>query len=100
MPRAAIDIPVQRIAEFCQRNHIRRLSLFGSALRHDFSPESDVDLLVEFEPGHTPGLQIVTMQQELSRMLGRTVDLRTRSEISSHFRDRVAAAAEPIYDRA
>ena len=70
-------IPYAEIAEFCQRPHIRKLELFGSVLRPDFRPDSDVDVLVEFEPEHIPGLAFFHMQDELSSLLGRTVDLNT-----------------------
>ena len=70
--RARIEIPKDKIAEFCRNNHIRRLALFGSVLRDDFTPNSDVDILVEFEVGHTPGLAFFTMQRELSKILGRS----------------------------
>ena len=76
-----IEIPKGEIAEFCRRNHIRRLALFGSVLRDDFTPESDVDVLVEFEPGRTPGLAFFAMQREFSGMLGRQVDLNTAAEL-------------------
>lgn len=92
-----IPIPYDAIAEFCRRNHIRKLSLFGSVLRDDFTPESDVDVLAEFEPGRTPGWHIVTIETELTTMLGRTVDLRTASELSEYFRDEVLSEAEEIY---
>ena len=72
-----IDIPEDKIVEFCQRHHIRRMALFGSVLRDDFTPESDVDVLVDFEPDQTPGLEFITMQNELSEILGRRVDLYT-----------------------
>ncbi|HEY9613175.1 nucleotidyltransferase family protein, partial [Allocoleopsis sp.] len=64
-----IVIPKDKIAEFCQRNHIRKLSLFGSMLGEDFRPDSDIDFLVEFIPGKTPGLGIVRMERELSEIL-------------------------------
>lgn len=95
-----IAIPKDKIAEFCQRHHICKLSLFGSVLRDDFTPKSDVDFLVEFEPGKTPGFfQIVSMEMELSEMLdGRKIDLRTQKELSVYFRDRVIAEAVVQYD--
>jgi hypothetical protein len=97
-PVLPIHIPQAKIAEFCQRHHIRKLSLFGSVLRDDFRPDSDVDVLVEFELGKTPGLAIVKMQQELSEMLnGKEVDLRTPQELSRYFRDRVMAEAVVQY---
>ena len=80
---ARIDIPKEKIAAFCQRNHIRRMALFGSVLRDDFTPESDVDVLVEFEPSQTPGLEFMTMQDELSEILGRQVDLHTFEGVES-----------------
>jgi predicted nucleotidyltransferase len=97
MGRAKIDIPTERVRSFCQRHHIRRLALFGSVLRDDFLPESDVDVIVEFESGHVPGLDFFAMQDELSTILGRTVDLNTPGFLSSHFRDRVLADAEVQY---
>lgn len=89
----------ERIAEFCERHHIRKLSLFGSVLREDFGPESDVDVLVEFEPGHVPGLiRLMDLEEELSGLFGgRKVDLRTPEDLSRYFRDEVAADAEVQY---
>ena len=101
MGRAHIDIPKQRIAEFCRRNHIRRLALFGSVLRDDFGPESDVDVLVEFEPGARVGLlRLAGIEIELGEILGRTVDLNTPGFLSKYFRDQVLAEAEVQYDAA
>ena len=97
MPTLAVSIPHEQLAEFCRRHHIRRLALFGSALREDFGPTSDLDLLVEFEAEHTPGLAFFAMQEELSRMLGRTVDLNTPRSLSRYFRDRVLGEAEVLY---
>jgi predicted nucleotidyltransferase len=98
MPVANLSLPTEEIAEFCRRNHIRRLALFGSVLRDDFGPESDVDVLVEFEPGHRLGFAFFAVQEELSRLLGRKVDLNTRQDLSRYFRDEVARTAEPIYE--
>jgi uncharacterized protein len=95
-----ITIDEQQIADFCRRHHIARLSLFGSALRVDFRPESDVDVLVEFEPGHTPGWEFFGMQEELSEIIGRRVDLNTRGWLSKYFRDQVQAEARPLYVQA
>jgi uncharacterized protein len=93
-PTLPIQISQDRITEFCRRHHIRKLSLFGSILRNDFGPDSDIDVLVEFEPGKTPGFAIVTLQQELSNLMGgRTIDLRTPYELSRYIRDRVLAEA-------
>jgi hypothetical protein len=98
--RRNLRVPRRRVAEFCRRNHIRRLALFGSVLRDDFTPTSDVDVLVEFEPGRTPGFAFFGMQEELSEILGRKVDLNTAACLSRHFRDEVLAEAEPVYDSA
>ena len=92
-----LTIDRKRISEFCRRHHIRRLALFGSALRADFGPTSDVDVLVEFEPDHVPGLAFFTMQQELSTLIGRPVDLNTPAFLSRYFRDSVLNEAEPLY---
>jgi predicted nucleotidyltransferase len=95
-------LPVDRakIAEFCRKRHVRRLSLFGSVLRADFRPDSDVDVLVEFEPGHVPGLAFFTMETELSEILGHKVDLNTPGFLSPYFRDQVLAEAEVQYAQA
>ncbi len=94
-----IHIPKEKVAEFCRRHHIRRLALFGSALRDDFGPESDIDLLVEFEPAHVPGLfGMARMERELSALLGgRKVDLRTPEDLSRYFREDVLREAEVQY---
>jgi uncharacterized protein len=93
-PNLPIQMSQDKITEFCRRHHIRKLSLFGSVLRNDFSFDSDIDVLVEFEPGKTPGFAIVTIQQELSNLMGgRTIDLRTPHELSRYIRDRVLAEA-------
>ena len=89
-----------KIAAFCRENHIRRLALFGSALRGDFGPESDVDVLVEFKPGNVPGLiRLAGLERELSEAFGgRKVDLRTAEDLSRYFRDAVVAEAEVQYE--
>ena len=92
-----ITVDRRRIAEFCQRHHVRKLALFGSVLRDDFGPESDVDVLVEFEPGHVPGFAFFDLQEELSALLGRTVDLQTPGSLSRYFRDRVVREAQVQY---
>ena len=94
-PKIAIDRV--RLAEFCRRNGIRRLAVFGSVLRDDFGPHSDVDVLVEFEPGRTPGLAFFSMQDELCRLFNRIVDLHTPASLSRYFRDHVLAEAENQY---
>jgi hypothetical protein len=97
---AAIEISAERIADFCRRNHIRRLAFFGSVLRADFRPDSDVDVLVEFEPNHVPGLALIRMQDELSVLLGgREVDLVTLKFLHPRIRDRVLSEMEVQYVR-
>ncbi|MBI3611090.1 MAG: nucleotidyltransferase family protein [Nitrospirae bacterium] len=100
MSRAKIDIPKEKIAVFCRKHHIRKLALFGSVLRKDFRPGSDVDVLVEFEPEHVPGLAFFGMEEELSKILGYKVDLNTPQFLSRYFRDSVIAEAEIQYDAA
>ena len=78
-----IKVPRKELAEFCRNNHIRRMAFFGSVLREDFRPDSDIDILVEFEPGHVPGLAFFTMQAELTQLFGRKVDLLTFKGIES-----------------
>ena len=96
--RAKIDVPLDRISIFCKKSHIRRLALFGSVLSDKFGKESDIDVLVEFEPGQIVGLlRIAGMERELSDLFGRPVDLRTPSDISRHFRTEVLASAEVQY---
>jgi predicted nucleotidyltransferase len=92
-----VEFPKEKIAAFCRRHHIRKLAVFGSALREDFRPESDLDVLVEFELEHTPGLAFFGMEQELSELLGRKVDLNTPQFLSPYFRDKVLAEAEVQY---
>lgn len=93
-----IAVPQQKIAGFCHRHHIRRLSLFGSVLGEDFSAKSDVDVLVEFQPGAKRGmLRLAAMEEELAEILGRKVDLQTPAFLSEHFRDKVLAEAELQY---
>jgi predicted nucleotidyltransferase len=94
------DFAVDRaaLAGFCQRHHITRLALFGSALRDDFGPDSDLDVLVEFQPGHVPGLDFVSIERELSRLLqGRAVDLVTPKFLNARIREKVLREAEPLY---
>jgi uncharacterized protein len=90
-----IGKPSQR---FCRRHHIRRLAVFGSVLREDFRPESDVDLLVEFDPGHVPGLRFVSIARELSGLFGgRRVDLVTAKTLNYRIRDQILQSAQPLY---
>ena len=99
MSNSKIKIPSEKIAEFCKKNHIRKLSIFGSILRDDFSSDSDIDFLVEFEAGKVPGLiGLSRMERELSEILsGRKVDLRTPQDLSKYFREEVLARAEVQY---
>jgi len=95
-----IELPQEPIAAFCRTHHIARLSVFGSALTEDFGPDSDVDFLVEFEPGHVPGyIGLAGMERELSAIIGRKADIRTPAELSKYFRDEVLAAAVEQYAR-
>ena len=97
MTTLSIDIPLEQIANFCREHHIRRLSLFGSVLRNDFSAESDVDVLVEFEHGYTPGLAFFSMQRDLSELMGRQVDLNTENDLDPSFRRAVLNEAQVVY---
>ncbi len=94
-----LSLPEPELADFCRRHHIRKLSVFGSALREDFRPDSDVDVLVEFEAGCTPGLiRLAGMELELSGLIGgRKVDMNTPLSLSRFFRDGVLAEAEAVY---
>jgi predicted nucleotidyltransferase len=92
-----IEVPSEEVAAFCRRHHIRKLAFFGSVLRDDFTPESDVDVLVEFEPEHTPGLAFFAIQRELSAILGRKVDMNTEKGLSPYFRQEVVDGAEVLY---
>jgi hypothetical protein len=96
---APVPLPVEALAAFCRRNHVRKLSLFGSVLREDFGPDSDLDLLIEFEPDHVPGFfRLAALERELSALLGnRKVDLRTPEDLSRYFRQEVLASAHVVY---
>ena len=98
MGKGNLDVPKGKIAEFCRRNHIRRLSLFGSVLRDDFRPDSDVDVLVEFEPRTRVGLRFFAMERELSQILGRNVDLNTPGFLDDEILGTALAEAEVQYD--
>ncbi len=95
-----INIPKDEVADFCRKHGIRRLSLFGSILRDDFGPDSDIDVLVEFQPEARTGFAFFGMQEKLSQILGRRVDLNTPGFLSKHFRDEVMREAEVQYDAA
>ena len=101
MAGSRIDIPKRPIADFCQRHNIRRLSLFGSVLRDDFNPASDVDVLVEFEPGTRIGLiRLARLELELGEIIGRKADLNTPGFLSKYYREQILAEAEVQYDAA
>ena len=92
------EIPKEEIEGFCKKHHIRKLSFFGSALRDDFTPESDLDILVEFDPAHIPGLiRLAGMEIELTGLLGRKVDMRTAQDLSPYFREDVLSSAKVQY---
>lgn len=95
-----VDIPEDALAEFCRHNHIRRLALFGSILREDFGPDSDIDVLAEFEPGTRVGLRFFALERELSELIGRKVDLNTLGFLGRAFRDEVLASALVQYEAA
>ena len=97
---ARLALDAAQIEAFCRRHHIRKLALFGSVLRDDFRPDSDVDVLVEFEPGHVPGLSFFSMEAELSEILARKADLNTPQFLGRYFRDEVEAEAEVQYEQA
>ena len=98
MPAPKIDIPNNLIADFCRRNHIRKLSLFGSVLSDSFGPDSDIDVLVEFEPGHVPGLGLIRMQDELSEIFGgKKVDLVTPKFLNRRIQSSIQSEAVVQY---
>ena len=98
MEKSDIDLSNKKIAEFCQRNHISKLSVFGSFLRDDYNENSDIDILVEFIPDYIPGLiRLAGMENELSNVLGRKVDMRTPEDLSRYFRNDVLESAEVKY---
>jgi predicted nucleotidyltransferase len=86
------------VSAFCQRHHIARLALFGSVLRDDFGPDSDVDVLVEFQAGHVPGFNFVSIEREFSGLLdGRRVDMVTPKFLNPRIREEILSSAEPLY---
>lgn len=99
MKRLPIKVDKEALSRFCRHHHIRRLALFGSILREDFRPDSDVDVLVEFEPGHVPGLiRLAGLELDLSKILGgRKVEINTPLCLSQHFRAQVLEEAEALY---
>jgi len=97
MVRAAITIPQKQIDDFCQRHHITKMAMFGSVLRDDFGPESDIDILVAFHPDYIPGLAFFRMQEELTTIFRRDVDLLTFTGISKYFRKKILREAQNVY---
>lgn len=95
-----IDIHHDDLAAFCRKHHIRKLAFFGSVLRDDFQPTSDIDVLVEFDPQHIPGLAFFGMEMELSDMLGYPVDLNTLRFLSTDIRQHVESEAQVAYEQA
>ena len=95
--RAQIDVSDEEIRDFCERHHVCRFALFGSVLRKDFGPASDIDVLVEFDPHHVPGLDFFAMEDELTEIFGRKVDLQTPHFLSRYIRDQAIAEAEVHY---
>ena len=95
-----LDFDRDALVALCQRHHIRRLAVFGSALRAGLHHPADLDILVEFVPGNPVGLRFITIQDELSEVFGRPVDLNTPAFLSRHFRDHVLAEAAPLYEAA
>jgi predicted nucleotidyltransferase len=95
-----IHLPSQLIEPFCQKHHICSLAIFGSFARDDFRPDSDLDILVDFEPGHTPGFNFFLLESELSELLGRKVDLQTASFLSPGIRQSVLSEAVIVYEQA
>ena len=93
------DLSIDRdaVSAFCRQHRIKRLALFGSAIRDDSQPDSDVDILIEFEPDHVPGLDFIAIERELSELLGRRVDLVTPKSLIPRIRVQVLASAEPLY---
>ena len=93
-----MDLPRNEIADLCRRHHIRKLALFGSVLRDDFRPDSDIDVLVDFEPGYAVGFEILDMEEELSRLFGgHKVDIVQEKYLNRWLRGRVLASAEVQY---
>jgi uncharacterized protein len=95
-----LPIPTDQIAAFCQEHHIRSLAIFGSYAREDYNSESDIDVLVDFKPGHVPGFNFFLLEDELSRLLGRKVDLQTSSFLSPDIRQSALSEAVTVYDLA
>lgn len=97
--QTAFPIPYEAVAAFCEKYHIVKMWLFGSVLRDDFTADSDVDVLVEFDPDHIPGWEYFTLADELSSILGRDVDLGTPNSLKSRLKDQITRSAQVIYDQ-
>ncbi len=97
--RTAFPIPYEAIASFCEKYHIVKMWLFGSILRDDFTDESDIDVLVEFDPNHIPGWEYFSLSDELGVILGRQVDLGTPKSLKPSIKDRITGSSQVIYER-
>ena len=100
MNSTLVSIPERKIEQFCHKHHIRKMAFFGSVVRDDFGPHSDIDVLVEFEPEHIPGFNFFLMEAELSQLLGRKVDLQTTNFLSPEIRTHALSEAVTVYDQA
>ncbi len=101
MVRPRIEVPQQQLAELCHRHHIQRLSLFGSVLRDDFGPDSDVDVLVEFDPDVPVGFRIFRVEEELSTLFGgRRIDLADPKYLNKYLKDRILGSAQVQFEDA
>ena len=100
MNQGEILIPYQLIEAYCQKHHIRSLAIFGSYIRNDYGPKSDMDILVDFEPGYTPGFDFFSIEAELSELLGRKVDLQTTRFLSPEVRQSALSEAVTVYEQA
>jgi predicted nucleotidyltransferase len=101
IPTAHIDLPLDKIREICRRHYVRELSIFGSALREDFRPDCDIDLLVEFEPDARIGfIELGRLEQDLEDLLGRKIDLGTKRSVRPELRDEILGSARVLYEAA
>lgn len=100
MNKHLLNLPRDILESFCRQHHIKKMAVFGSAIRDDFSDQSDIDILIEFKPGHVPGLKFFEIEAELSQLLGRKVDLQTTKFISQEFRQQILEEALTAYEQA
>ena len=98
--KTAVPIPYEAIASFCEKYHIVKMWLFGSILREDFTDDSDIDVLVEFDPDHIPAWEYFSLADELGSILGRDVDLGTPKSLKAYLKDRITQSSQVIYERA